>query len=726
MANTTPDNIQYPVNSDQVAPLASHFKNLADSTQAALNSKVNTNDSRLTDQRTPLDNSVTSAKIANGAIVDADVNASAAIAATKIAGTAVTQADTGTITSAMIANGTIVSADIASIDGNTVPVQIRRNTEALWTSTNPTLAAGEIGFETDTGLSKIGNGSSNWVSLAYTATSTIKQAVKAGESLTRGQAVYASGTDSGYLVVSKASNATEATSSKTLGLINQDLASGATGRLVTEGLLNGVNTSTATAGDPVWLGTSGNLLYGMANKPVAPAHLVFIGIVTVANTSGTIYIRPQNGFELDELHNVLITSPADKQVLAYESATQLWKNKQATGGVTVGATAPSSPNSGDAWFDSNDGTLYVWYVDTDTSQWVQVQANSALEGTILARLGALESQAIAYGNRQSNVIINGDFSINQRAFTPITAGGVYGFDRWRQDAYNGSPIYSSQPFTPGNAIPGYEAANFARVAISGQSASGDYVNLNQSIEDVRTLAGQTATISFWAKAASGTPKVAVELVQSFGSGGSPSSNVNTYAGQVTLSTTWTRYSVTVSVPSILGKTLGTTANTSYLGLVLWTSAGSSFNSRTGSLGIQSNTFDFWGVQVEAGSVATRFHTATGTIQGELAACQRYYQQFDLSQQFNTGNALVATKWNYADAVFANLYLTTAMRVPPTMTRSINTARYVNSSGPSTPTVTFLSYTSSTTFVSLAYGNNGVGSGSGWLDNMGIHYASAEF
>jgi hypothetical protein len=61
-----------------------------------------------------------------------------------------------------------------------------------------------------------------------------------------------------------------------------------------------------------------------------------------------------------------------------------------------------------------------------------------------------------------------------------------------------------------------------------------------------------------------------------------------------------------------------------LALNLWMSAGSDFNSRTGSLGIQSNTFQIWGVQVEAGSVATAFQTATGTIQGELAACQRYY------------------------------------------------------------------------------------------------------
>lgn len=207
-------------------------------------------------------------------------------------------------------------------------IKVRRDTAANWTSTNPTLAAGEQGFETDSGLMKIGNGSAAWTSLAYASTSTMKQLVKAGETLTRGQAVYASSSDGANLVVSKASNASEATSSKTLGLINQDLASGSIGRLVTEGLLNGLNTSTATAGDPVWLGTGGNLIYGLSGKPVAPAHLVFVGIVTVAHaTNGTIYVRPQNGFELDELHDVLITSKTNGDLLQYESSTGLWKNK---------------------------------------------------------------------------------------------------------------------------------------------------------------------------------------------------------------------------------------------------------------------------------------------------------------------------------------------------------------------------------------------------------------
>jgi hypothetical protein len=224
-----------------------------------------------------------------------------------------------------------------------------------------------------------------------------------------------------------------------------------------------------------------------------------------------------------------------------------------------------------------------------------------------------------------NKIINGDFNINQRAFTSTTSSAVYTFDRWKNFASDGTVTCSAEAFTPGTApVTGYESANFFRIVTTGQTATSAGANITQHIEDVRTFANQTITISFWAKAGSGTPKIAIELRQNFGSGGSPSSAVGTYVGQVTLSTSWARYSVTIAVPSISGKTIGTTANTSNLLLLLWTSAGSDLNARTGSLGIQSATIDIWGVQAEDGSVATAFQTATGTIQGELAACQRYY------------------------------------------------------------------------------------------------------
>jgi hypothetical protein len=261
-----------------------------------------------------------------------------------------------------------------------------------------------------------------------------------------------------------------------------------------------------------------------------------------------------------------------------------------------------------------------------------------------------------------NKIINGDFTINQRAFTSVTAS-AYTFDRWRAGiAGDGTATFTPQTFTPGAApIAGYESTNFLQIATTGQTLTSTQTNISQRIESVRILAGQTATVSFWSKATSGTPKIAVELAQIFGNGGSPSATVNTYLGQATLSTSWTRYSFSISVPSMSGKTIGTDVNTSYLSLNLFTSAGSDLNSRTGSLGIQTTTIQVWGIQIEAGSTATAFQTATGTIQGELAACQRYYyrQGGELYNRFGLG-AYASSTISYSLISFP-----VTMRIAPT-------------------------------------------------------------
>jgi hypothetical protein len=266
---------------------------------------------------------------------------------------------------------------------------------------------------------------------------------------------------------------------------------------------------------------------------------------------------------------------------------------------------------------------------------------------------------IGFGQAGKNKIINGDFYINQRSFTSSTTSGTYGFDRWLFANVGGTGTYSAQTFTTGAApVAGYEGKNFASLQSSGQSAAGDVTILRHYIEDVRTFAGQTVTLSFWAKSASGTPKVAVELFQEFGTGGS--TGVNTYAGQVTLSTSWARYSVTVAVPSISGKTVGGAENS--LRVNLFVSAGSTFDSRTGSLGIQTNTFSFWGVQVEYGQKATPFETASGTIQGELALCQYYFQSFGgvMEQSLASGFAYGTT------GLAAFLKFNGQMRSAPTM------------------------------------------------------------
>jgi len=224
---------------------------------------------------------------------------------------------------------------------------------------------------------------------------------------------------------------------------------------------------------------------------------------------------------------------------------------------------------------------------------------------------------IGYGQAGKNKIINGDFAINQRAFTSNTASASYNFDRFLQlQGGSGTLTVTPQTFTPGTApVAGYEGTNFVRCVTASGTTSNTFALYQQKIEDVRTFASQTVTFSFWAKAGTGTPKLSVQLEQSFGSGGSGSVFTIPTAAAATISTSWARYSFTISVPSISGKTIGTNSS---LVAGIWLSGGADFT-RANSIGVQNNTFDIWGVQVEAGSVATPFQTAKGPIQGERAA-----------------------------------------------------------------------------------------------------------
>jgi hypothetical protein len=202
---------------------------------------------------------------------------------------------------------------------------------------------------------------------------------------------------------------------------------------------------------------------------------------------------------------------------------------------------------------------------------------------------------------------------------------VYGHDRWFIQLTGGTVTYSTQAFTVGTyPASGFVATNYARVVTSGQSAIGHYSVLCHKIEDVRTLNNEQVTVSFYAKAASGTPKIGVELLQEFGSGGSPSATVFVTPQTATLSTSWARYSVQITLPSISGKTIGTSPNSSSIAMLLWTSAGSDLNARTGSIGIQNNTIDIWGVQMERGSVASTFEQRP--FGQEMLLCKRYYDR----------------------------------------------------------------------------------------------------
>lgn len=153
-----------------------------------------------------------------------------------------------------------------------------------------------------------------------------------GSAMTKGQAVYINGADGTNVTIQLAAASSEVTSSKTLGLLAQDLANNAFGYVIENGLLAGIDTSSATAGSSVWLGnTPGSLAYNA--PPADPANSVYLGVVARSNiNNGEIVVKVQNGYELDELHNVTISSVTNGQALIYSSSTSAWTNQTITSG----------------------------------------------------------------------------------------------------------------------------------------------------------------------------------------------------------------------------------------------------------------------------------------------------------------------------------------------------------------------------------------------------------
>ena len=147
--------------------------------------------------------------------------------------------------------------------------------------------------------------------------------------ITKGQVVYAFGGTGDRMTVKLANNTSDATSAKTVGVVlSASIAANQKGIIITQGLLDGLSilpTSTYADGDSIYLGATNGAITKV--KPYAPNHLVYVATVTTASagSSGRMYVRIQNGYELDELHDVSAQSPADGDTLIYNSSNGLWE-----------------------------------------------------------------------------------------------------------------------------------------------------------------------------------------------------------------------------------------------------------------------------------------------------------------------------------------------------------------------------------------------------------------
>jgi hypothetical protein len=228
--------------------------------------------------------------------------------------------------------------------------------------------------------------------------------------------------------------------------------------------------------------------------------------------------------------------------------------------------------------------------------------------------------ALAFRNK----IINGNFDIWQRGTSLASGTGLrYLADRFVNISLGSTYTTSQQSFSFGQTDVPNNPIYFHRTIVSSVAGASNYCVNAQKIEFVRTFSNETVTLSFYAKADS-NKSISIEFLQDFGTGGSPSSQVTGIGVQkLNLTTSWQKFTVTANIPSIAGKTIGTDSNDQFV-VLFWFEAGSTWNSRTNSLGQQSGTFDIAQVQLEAGSVATPFENRPIGI--ELALCQRYYEK----------------------------------------------------------------------------------------------------
>jgi hypothetical protein len=183
-----------------------------------------------------------------------------------------------------------------------------------------------------------------------------------GATLTKGTAVYISGATGQLSTVSKAIATSDPTSAQTLGLVTANISNNANGNVTLIGTISNINTSAYTDGEQLYLSptTAGTLT---ATKPYAPQHLVYMAVVEHAHpTQGKLFVKVQNGYEMDELHNVSAQSPANNDGLFYNTSTSLWEKKSivtALGYTPYNATNPSGYLSTVSLTSNVTGTLPI-------------------------------------------------------------------------------------------------------------------------------------------------------------------------------------------------------------------------------------------------------------------------------------------------------------------------------------------------------------------------------
>lgn len=279
--------------------------------------------------------------------------------------------------------------------------------------------------------------------------------------------------------------------------------------------------------------------------------------------------------------------------------------------------------------DISDGLIYTAQVSFGSSPapTTFAQERASFPTFWLQSYPAPPAVSQTYNNVGRNKLHNSQFGIWQRGYGPfVAASGNYTADRWQVirllDTMTITKMDAND--TDRAEIASQSPHFYLQADVVGDPDGSAYSMLRQQVEDVRRLAGRTVTLSFWAKASS-VLSVGINMMQYFGTGGAPSANVMALNPgiKVDLTTTWARYTATMFIPSVAGKTLGSNFDTGTY-LDIFTSAGAASEFQTGHLPVQSGSFMLWGMQLELGNVATPFEERDNFQ--ALGDCMRFFQQ----------------------------------------------------------------------------------------------------
>ena len=285
------------------------------------------------------------------------------------------------------------------------------------------------------------------VAVAAATTNVIVQVRNnTGAILTKGTVVYINSAIGQTPTVAKALATSDATSAQTLGMLSADLGINAVGPVTIIGLIDDVNTGAYQDGDQLYLSstTAGQFT---ATKPYAPAHLVYVGVVEYAHAvHGKIFVKVQNGYELDELHNVAAQSPSNGQTIVYNSTNQLWEKNYpsltnalssvpvvsgagnnltftAGSGVTSGAGGSLILQAGVQATTGGDGKVVVKQVAGQTSNLQEWQDSTGSVLSYVTSVGNLSfsssSAAIVLGPSVTLQRSGGALSITQGGQTTV-------------------------------------------------------------------------------------------------------------------------------------------------------------------------------------------------------------------------------------------------------------------------------------------------------------------